>query len=116
VETPPDPKPDPPPASATSEAPAAPPVPASTAAPEPEPTGGSPIRFWAKLAALLFFIAYATAFVVGNHRSISIDFVFGTAHVSLIWTILLLLCVGLIGGALGAHLYGHRRRDKRGKP
>jgi uncharacterized integral membrane protein len=67
------------------------------------------------LLVLLFVTAYAIAFVVGNHRSISIDFVFATTHVSLIWSILLLLLVGFLGGLLTARLYGHRRRNKRRK-
>ena len=32
--------------------------------------------FYLKLAALLFFIGYAIAFVVGNDKTISVDFVF----------------------------------------
>jgi len=67
---------------------------------------------YAKIAALLFFIAYAIAFVVGNRRSISVDFVFATANVSLIWTILLLLAVGIVGGMLLSQLYRHRGRQQ----
>jgi uncharacterized integral membrane protein len=70
---------------------------------------------YAKIAALLFFIAYTIAFVVGNRRSIRIDFVFATANVSLIWTILLLLAVGLVGGTLLSQLYRHRRRKQAAK-
>jgi uncharacterized integral membrane protein len=106
--------PAPPPAA--PEAPAQPPpTPEPKTAAEAEPESGSPFRFWAKVAVLLFVVAYAIAFVVGNHRSISVDFVFATAHVSLIWSILLLLVVGFLGGVLAAHLYGHRRRNKRRK-
>jgi uncharacterized integral membrane protein len=116
VESEPEPKaaePAPPPPAAPEAPVHAPPTPEPEPEPEPEPR--SPVIFWAKVAVLLFVVAYAIAFVVGNHRSISVDFVFATAHVSLIWSILLLLVVGFLGGALAAHLYGHRRRDKRRK-
>jgi uncharacterized integral membrane protein len=76
----------------------------------------SPVRFWLKVVALLFAIGYSVAFVVGNAKSIKIDFVFGTAHVTLIWTVLLLLVIGFVGGVLASHLYRHRRRKKPGKP
>ena len=115
MESEPEPKtsePAPPPAAPGAPA-QAPPTPAPQPVPEPELR--SPVLFWTKVAVLLFVVAYAIAFVVGNHRSISVDFVFATAHVSLIWSILLLLVVGFLGGALAAHLYGHRRRDKRRK-
>jgi uncharacterized integral membrane protein len=68
--------------------------------------------FWLKLAALLFFLGWAIAFVINNDKSISVDFVFATGRVSLIWTILLLLLVGLIAGALFAHLYRRHGRKQ----
>jgi uncharacterized integral membrane protein len=76
---------------------------------EPE---GRRWAFWAKLAALLFFVGYAIAFVVGNDKTISVDFVFATSRVSLIWTILLLLVVGVLAGALFGHLYRRHGRKK----
>jgi uncharacterized integral membrane protein len=76
----------------------------------------SPVRFWLKVAALLFAIGYSVAFVVGNAKSIKVDFVFGTARVTLIWTVLLLLVIGFVGGVLGSHLYRHRRRKQSRKP
>ena len=72
--------------------------------------------FWLKLAALLFFLGWAIAFVINNDKSISVDFVFATGRVSLIWTILLLLLVGLIAGALFAHLYRRHGRKQVRKP
>jgi uncharacterized integral membrane protein len=84
-------------------------------APEPklEPAHRAPIeigpRFYATLAAFLFFIAYSIAFIVGNDKHIPIDFVFATANVSVVWMILLLLAVGLVGGILLVELYRHRR-------
>jgi uncharacterized integral membrane protein len=109
-------------------------TPPAVSAPEPEPTTEpeqhrptepaepvaervrprrSPVeigpRFYATLAAFLFFIAYSIAFIVGNDKTISVDFVFATARVSLIWMVLLLLVVGLVGGVLLVELYRHRR-------
>lgn len=73
-------------------------------------------RFYATVAALLFFVAYSIAFIVGNSKTISIDFVFATARVSVIWMILLLLAVGLVGGMLLVELYRHRRSKHRREP
>jgi len=75
-------------------------------------------RFYATLAAFLFFIAYSIAFIVGNDKHIPIDFVFATANVSVVWMILLLLAVGLVGGILLVELYRHQRsrRPPRSEP
>ncbi len=110
VETPPA---DAPPA--TTAEPTAPAAPAPSASVEPVDES-PPWRFWLKVAALLFFIGYAVAFVVGNNRTIPVDFVFATAHVSLIWSVLLLLLVGLAAGLLGSHLYRQRRSKKTRQP
>jgi uncharacterized integral membrane protein len=96
------------------------PEPAEPPAPSPPPPAEEPHaafrpRFYAKLLALLFVVGYSIAFIVGNDKTISIDFVFATARVSLIWTILLLLVVGLLGGALVSQLHRHRRSKKRSK-
>ena len=97
----------------------------AVSSPEPEPevkakppsTHRVPVeigpRFYATLAAFLFFIAYSIAFIVGNDKKISIDFVFATAKVSVVWMILLLLAVGLVGGILLVELYRHRRSKQR---
>jgi uncharacterized integral membrane protein len=112
--------PDEPPAAATVEEPAAPPA---SQGPEPEPSPGSEEDgastwqpwLYAKLALLLIVIAWAIAFVVKNTRQIKIDFVFTDANVRVIWTILLLLGVGLLSGVLLSQLYRHRRRAKLAK-
>ena len=87
----------------------APPVP-----PPPVEEGDSPSTWqpllYAKIVLLLVVIAYAVAFVVQNTDQIRIDFVFSTTKVRLIWTMLLLLAIGLIGGILLSQLYRHRRR------
>src|SRR5579872_2171695 len=84
------------------------PEPVERPAPHRAPVEIGP-RFYATLAAFLFFIAYSIAFIVGNDKHTSIDFVFATANVSVVWMILLLLAVGLVGGILLVELYRHRR-------
>jgi uncharacterized integral membrane protein len=91
--------------------PTAPPAPA---APEQGPAEKQPSTWqpvlYLKIGLLLFAIAYSIAFVVENTDEISIDFIFTTAKVHLIWEILLLLAVGLVGGVLLSQLHRHRRR------
>ena len=98
---------------------AAPPEPKPEVPPEPAraPHEEEPPSTWqpwlyAKLALLLIVIAWAIAFVVKNTRQIKIDFVFTDANVRVIWTILLLLAIGLVNGVLLSQLYRHRRRAK----
>ncbi len=103
-------------------------TPGSTSSPSPPPAPPPPktddyvpphtqgrelgLWFWLKLAALLFFLGWAMAFVINNDKSISVDFVFATGRVSLIWTLLLLLLLGLIAGAMFAHLYRRHGRKQ----
>ena len=87
----------------------APPVPPPPVEEEDSPSTWQPVLY-AKIVVLLVVIAYAVAFVVQNTDQIRIDFVFSTAKVRLIWTMLLLLAIGLIGGILLSQLYRHRRR------
>ena len=89
--------------------------------PEPEPAPHRVSveigpRFYATLAAFLFFVGYSIAFIVGNSKTISVDFVFATARVSVIWMVVLLLAVGLVGGILLVELYRHRRRQEPRQP
>ena len=86
----------------------APPAP-SPAEEDDRPSTWQPLLY-TKIAVLLVVIAYAIAFVVQNTDQIRIDFVFSTTKVRLIWTMLLLLAIGLIGGILLSQLYRHRRR------
>jgi uncharacterized integral membrane protein len=91
-------------------APPVPPPPAPSPAEEDDrPSTWQPLLY-AKIVVLLVVIAYAIAFVVQNTDQIRIDFVFSTTKVRLIWTMLLLLAIGLIGGILLSQLYRHRRR------
>ena len=68
-------------------------------------------RLWIRVGALVLIGAYLIAFVAGNDEEASVDFVFGQAHTSLIWVILLSLLAGLVGGVLLSQL--HRRRQAR---
>jgi len=97
-------------------APAAP-APRPPAAPVEEEDQPSTFQPWLylKIGLLLIVNAYAIGFVVKNTRQIKIDFVFGDANVRVIWTILLLLAIGMVSGMLISQLYRHRRRAKLAK-
>jgi uncharacterized integral membrane protein len=99
---------------ATVEPPAAPPVPEVPEEEEDQPSTFQP-WLYVKIGLLLIVIAYAIAFVAKNTRQIKIDFVFTDANVRVIWTILLLLAIGVISGMLISQLYRHRRRAKLAK-
>ena len=55
-------------------------------------------------------IAYGIAFVLENNKHVHVHFVLGTAHVSLIWVVLLSVALGLLLGVLISQLYRRRRR------
>ena len=65
-------------------------------------------RFWARLLGLVAIAAYVIAFILENRKDVHLHFVLFTATVSLIWLILLILAIGVLGGALLSQL--HRRR------
>ena len=67
-------------------------------------------RFWAKLIGLVVIACYVIAFVLENHKKVHLHFVLFTGTVSLIWLILLVLAIGILGGALLSQL--HRRRSR----
>jgi uncharacterized integral membrane protein len=71
-------------------------------------------RFWAKLIGLVVIACYVIAFVLENRKKVHLHFVLFTATVSLIWLILLILAIGILGGALLSQLYRRRRRHERG--
>ena len=107
--------PDPPPAPSSRPSEAAQPEPAAPpSAPQPQEEEDGPSTWqpllYLKISALLVVIGYSVAFVVQNTDQIRIDFVFATTKVRLIWTMLLLLAIGLVGGILLSQLYRHRRR------
>ena len=66
-------------------------------------------RLYGLLVGLLLLTAYVIAFVVLNDHRVDVDFVFGTARVSLIWLILLNLAIGVLAGVLISQLYRRRR-------
>ena len=61
-------------------------------------------------------VAYAIAFVLENRGAVRVHFVLTSAHVSLVWLILLALGVGLLGGILLAQLERRRRRRSHQAP
>jgi uncharacterized integral membrane protein len=103
---------------AATERPTAPPA-AAPPPPVPGEEEDHPSTFqpwlYVKIGLLLIAIAYAIAFVVKNTRQVKIDFVFSDANVRVIWTILLLLAIGMVSGMLISQLYRHRRRAKLAK-
>jgi uncharacterized integral membrane protein len=73
-------------------------------------------RLWLTLVGLLLLAAYVIAFVLENRKQVALHFVFFTAHVSLIWLILLSLGLGCIGGLLLSQLSRRRARGSSGGP
>jgi uncharacterized integral membrane protein len=71
-------------------------------------------RLWAVLVGLTLLALYVIAFVVKNDDQIQIDFVLFKATVSLIWTIVFILALGILAGVLLSQLY-RRRRGKRAR-
>jgi uncharacterized integral membrane protein len=73
-------------------------------------------RLYLRLIVLGLLVAWAIAFVLENRTQVHVHFVLGTARVSLVWVILLVLGVGLIGGILLAQLERRRRRRSNQAP
>jgi uncharacterized integral membrane protein len=73
-------------------------------------------RLYLRLIVLGLLVAWAIAFVLENRTQVHVHFVLGTARVSLVWVILLVLGVGLIGGILLAQLERRRRRRSNKAP
>ncbi len=67
-------------------------------------------RLYLRIIVLGLLIAYGIAFVLENNKHVHVHFVLGTAHVSLIWLILLSVALGLLFGVLVSQLYRRRRR------
>lgn len=68
-------------------------------------------RLWVTIGLLIAIGGYFIAFIVGNSKKTSIDFVFGEARTSVIWLMLISALVGLMAGILLSQL--HRRRQTR---
>ena len=73
-------------------------------------------RLYLRLIVLGLLAAYAIAFVLENRTQVHVHFVLATAHVSLVWLILLALGVGLLGGTLLGQLERRRRRRSHQAP
>jgi uncharacterized integral membrane protein len=73
-------------------------------------------RLYLRLIVLGLLVAYAIAFILENRTQVEVHFVLWTAHVSLVWVILLALGVGLLGGILLAQLERRRRRRSHQTP
>ena len=71
-------------------------------------------RLWLIVGGLVLIVAYIVAFVAENTKSVTVHFVFYSAHTSVIWVILLSLVIGLIGGVLVSQLARRRGRQKSG--
>jgi uncharacterized integral membrane protein len=69
-------------------------------------------RLWALLIGLTILALYVIAFIVRNDDQIEIDFILFKATVSLIWTLIFILALGMLAGVLASQFY----RRRRGKP
>jgi uncharacterized integral membrane protein len=82
---------------------------------EPKPETGETQDSWQpklylRLIVLGLLLAYVIAFVLENRATVHVHFVFFTASLSLIWTLLLSLALGVLVGTLVAQLDRRRRR------
>lgn len=73
-------------------------------------------KLWLVLLTLALITAYLVAFVAENTKQVSVHFVFTTAHISLIWALLLSLAIGLLAGLLLSQVYRRRRRRAKAPP
>jgi len=73
-------------------------------------------RLYLRLIVLGLLVAWAIGFILENRTQVHVHFVLGTARVSLVWVILLVLGVGLISGILLAQLERRRRRRSHQAP
>jgi uncharacterized integral membrane protein len=73
-------------------------------------------RLYLRLIVLGLLLAYAIGFVLENRKQVHVHFVLTSAHVSLVWLILLALGVGVLGGILLGQLERRRRRRSNQAP
>jgi uncharacterized integral membrane protein len=67
-------------------------------------------RLYLRLIVLGLLVAYAIGFVLENRKQVHVHFVLTSAHVSLVWLILLAIGVGVLCGILLGQLERRRRR------
>ena len=70
------------------------------------------IRVWVRVAVLVAIAAYLVAFIIENSKTHPLHFVFTTAHVSLVWLMLISVAIGVVIGVLASQL-AHRRRARK---
>ncbi len=80
--------------------------------PESEKAHDRQPLLYVSLIALGLLLAYVIAFVIENSGKVSIHWVFGTTHASLIFVILVSLAIGIFLGVLLSQLYRRRRRKQ----
>jgi len=66
-------------------------------------------KLWLTVVALIAIFAYIVAFVAQNNSRVTLHFVFGTTHTSVIWLMLLSVAIGVVAGLLLSQLYRRRR-------
>jgi uncharacterized integral membrane protein len=71
-------------------------------------------RRWATIIGLAAIALYLVAFIYKNSGKVTLHFIFFSAHVGLIWLLLLGFVLGLVVGVLLSQLYGRRRRHSAG--
>ena len=71
-------------------------------------------RLWATIIGLAAIAIYLVAFIAKNSGKVTLHFIFFSAHVGLIWLLLLGFVLGLAVGVLLSQLYGRRRRHGSG--
>jgi uncharacterized integral membrane protein len=71
-------------------------------------------RLWATIIGLAAIALYLVAFIYKNSGKVTLHFIFFSAHVGLIWLLLLGFVLGLVVGVLASQLYGRRRRHGAG--
>jgi uncharacterized integral membrane protein len=87
-------------------------------APQPQPGPPAqpkrPAGETARLIGVGLIVAYFIAFIVENSKSIDIHFVFFTAHVSLIWALILATVLGVLLDRLFLHRARRKAKQKSG--
>jgi uncharacterized integral membrane protein len=69
-------------------------------------------RLWFIVGGLALIVVYIVAFIAENTKTVTVHFVFYSAHTSLIWVILIGLAIGLVAGLLLSQLERRRGRQK----
>jgi uncharacterized integral membrane protein len=82
--------------------------------PSPETAEELQPRLWAAVIGLGLVAIYIVAFIAQNSGEVSLDFIFFSAHVGLIWLVLLGFVLGFLSGVLLSQLYRRRRRHSAG--